>query len=66
MLSIATVFGRSAAGEMGSLGGYREVLKRVLMSVDFPSPDSPVGNCGVRDTSHFVHGQIGTDRPPWR
>lgn len=24
------------------MGGYRRVLKRVLMSVDFPRPDSPV------------------------
>ena len=41
MLSIATVCGRSALGGKGSLGGYRPVLKRVLMRVDLPKPDSP-------------------------
>ena len=41
MLSMATVWGRSALGGRGSLGGYRVVLKRVLMSVDLPKPDSP-------------------------
>jgi len=42
ILSMATVLGRSAAGGRGSLGGYRVVLKRVLIKVDFPKPDSPV------------------------
>jgi hypothetical protein len=32
----------SRLGPLRSRGGYREVLKRVLTSVDFPSPDSPV------------------------
>lgn len=41
MLSMATVWGRSALGGRGSLGGYRRVLKRVLMRVDLPRPDSP-------------------------
>lgn len=41
MLSMATVEGRSALGGMGTLGGYNVVLKRVLMSVDLPRPDSP-------------------------
>lgn len=42
MLSMATVWGRSALGGVGSLGGYRVVLKRVLIRVDLPRPDSPV------------------------
>jgi hypothetical protein len=42
MLSIATVFGRSVEGGSGSLGGYKVVLNSVLISVDFPRPDSPV------------------------
>lgn len=41
MLSIATVFGLSVPGGMGSFGGYSVVLKRVLIRVDFPKPDSP-------------------------
>ena len=37
-----TVFGiMSRLGPLRSLGGYREVLKRVLTRVDFPRPDSP-------------------------
>lgn len=31
----------SGLGPLRSRGGYREVLKSVLTSVDFPSPDSP-------------------------
>lgn len=42
MLSIATVFGRSAEGGRGSLGGYNGVLNKVLIRVDFPKPDSPI------------------------
>lgn len=39
---IDTVFGMmSTLGPFRSLGGYREVLKRVLTRVDFPRPDSP-------------------------
>ena len=39
---IETVLGiMSRLGPLRSRGGYREVLKRVLTSVDFPSPDSP-------------------------
>lgn len=39
---IDTVFGMmSRLGPLRSRGGYREVLKSVLMSVDFPRPDSP-------------------------
>ncbi len=41
MLSMATVLGLSSEGAKGTLGGYRVVLKRVLMRVDFPRPDSP-------------------------
>jgi hypothetical protein len=41
ILSIATVFGRSALGGKTSLGGYRVVLNSVLTKVDFPKPDSP-------------------------
>ncbi len=41
MLSMATVEGRSALGGTGTLGGYSVVLKRVLMRVDLPRPDSP-------------------------
>jgi len=38
-----TVFGMmSRLGPFRSLGGYREVLKRVLTRVDFPRPDSPL------------------------
>lgn len=39
---IETVFGiMSRLGPFRSLGGYRDVLKRVLTRVDFPRPDSP-------------------------
>lgn len=39
---IDTVLGIiSAEGPLRSFGGYREVLKRVFTSVDFPRPDSP-------------------------
>lgn len=39
---IETVLGMmSREGALRSLGGYSEVLKRVLIKVDFPSPDSP-------------------------
>lgn len=39
---IETVLGiMSRLGPFRSLGGYREVLKRVLTSVDLPRPDSP-------------------------
>ena len=41
ILSMATVEGLSALGGSGSFGGYSGVLKRVLMSVDLPRPDSP-------------------------
>lgn len=41
MLSMATVLGLSSEGAKGTLGGYKVVLKRVLMRVDFPRPDSP-------------------------
>lgn len=41
MLSIATVLGLSSDGARGTLGGYKGVLKSVLMRVDFPRPDSP-------------------------
>lgn len=42
MLSIATVFGRSALGGKGCFSGYSVVLNSVLIKVDFPSPDSPM------------------------
>lgn len=55
MLSIATVCGRSALGGKGSLGGYSRVLKRVLMSVDLPRPDSPaMGTCQVSVPLSYV------------
>jgi hypothetical protein len=41
MLSMATVFGRSACGGGTSLRAYRRVLKSVLIRVDLPRPDSP-------------------------
>ena len=40
---IDTVFGMmSRLGPVRSLGGYKEVLNRVLTNVDLPSPDSPI------------------------
>lgn len=63
MLSIATVWGRSALGGRGSLGGYRRVLKSVLMSVDFPRPDSP--STGARQVSTGVSDRrVTTARVP--
>ena len=48
-----TVFGMiSRLGPLRSLGGYRDVLKRVLTRVDFPRPDSPIG----RSASKIVRG----------
>ena len=41
ILSIATVLGLSSAGAKGTLGGYKVVLKSVLIRVDLPRPDSP-------------------------
>ena len=41
MLSIETVLGLSVEGCKGSFGGYKVVLKRVLIRVDLPRPDSP-------------------------
>lgn len=41
MFSIATVLGLSAAGCRGSLGTQIVELKRVLISVVLPKPDSP-------------------------
>src|SRR6478609_3817974 len=39
---IVTVLGiMSRLGPLRSLGGYREVLNRVLTRVDLPKPDSP-------------------------
>ena len=39
--SICTVLPRSVPGSGTTLGWYSFVSKRVLMSVDFPKPDSP-------------------------
>ena len=39
---MVTVLGiMSRLGPLRSLGGYKEVLKRVLTKVDLPRPDSP-------------------------
>jgi hypothetical protein len=64
MLSIDTVLGRSAEGGSGSLGGYREVLKRVFISVDFPSPDSPA----EKEISYvyIVQKKMATNQQPWQ
>lgn len=57
MLSMDTVFGRSALGAGISFGGYNVVLKRVFTNVDLPSPDSPA--C----VAHKMLLDPGSERP---
>jgi hypothetical protein len=51
MLCMLTVLGaKSRDGCLRSLGGYREVLNRVLTRVDLPRPDSP-----AYQLAHHIH-----------
>lgn len=56
MDSMATVCGRSWCGCGTSFFGYKGVLKRVLMRVDLPRPDSPVCQWGGQYT--FGRGRV--------
>jgi hypothetical protein len=66
MLSIATVLGLSALGGKGSLGWYRVVLNKVLISVDFPNPDSPCENIRMEELQIYNQDKPTTIAVNWK